>query len=60
MPSYSKISWQNEIKAGFIVLMLHDCITYGISMTGLWWMGVVKIRYQLSSTSRYFLSMVTP
>ena len=32
-------------------LMLHDCITYDINMTPLWWMGVAKSRYQFISSS---------
>ena len=43
-----------------ISLMLHDCITYDINMTLLWWMGVAKSRYQFISSSWGFLSMVTP
>ena len=43
-----------------ISLMLHDCITYDINMTLLWWMGVAKGRCQFSSSSRGFLNMVTP
>ena len=39
-------------------IMLHDCIRY--DMTLQWWMGVVKSRYQFISSSRGFLSMVTP
>ena len=34
-----------------ISLMLHDCITYDINMTLLWWMGVAKSRYQFISSS---------
>ena len=43
-----------------ISLMLHDCITYDINMTLLWWMGVAKSRYQFISSSWGFLIMVTP
>ena len=38
-----------------ISLMLHDCITYDINMTLLWWMGVAKSRYQFISSSWGFL-----
>ena len=43
-----------------ISLMLHDCITYDINMTHLWWMGVAKSRYQFITSSWDFLSMITP
>ena len=46
-PPFSKTSWQN------------DYITYGINMTFLWWMGIVKSKNQFSS-SWWFLNMVTP
>ena len=42
-----------------IAFMLHDCITYDINMTLLWWMGVSKSRYQIISSSWDILSMVT-
>ena len=42
-----------------ISLMLHDCITYDINMTLLWWMGVAKSIYQFIITWGY-LSVVTP
>ena len=33
MTSYSETLWQNETKAGDIVLILPHCITYDINMT---------------------------
>ena len=53
------MSWQNETKVNLIVLILHDCITFDINVTLLWWIGVVKSSYQFSS-SWCFLSRVTP
>ena len=42
-----------------ISLMLHDCITYDINMTLLWWIDFAKSRYQFISSFWNFLSMVT-
>ena len=43
-----------------IALMLHDCITYDINMTLLWWMGLAKSRYQFISSFLGLLNKVTP
>ena len=48
MTSYSKTLWQNETKASDIVLMLHDCMTYGINMKLQCWMGAVKSKCQFN------------
>ena len=42
-----------------IAFMPHDCITYDINMTLLWWMGVANSRYQYISSSWDFSSIVT-
>ena len=39
--------------------LLHECITYDINMSLLWWMDVAKGRYQFISSSWGFLSVVT-
>ena len=57
---YSVRIWTLFASCTLFVLMLHDCITYGINMTILWWMGVAKSRYQIISFSWGFLSMVSP
>ena len=57
---YAVRIWTLFASCTLFVLMFHDCITYGINMTILWWMGVAKSRYQIISFSWAFLSMVSP